>query len=310
MKRRDFLLSAALTGVASTLRFDKLEAALRNNKVSVTSTPDLVAVMGGEPAVMLERALAKFGGIHAFVKKGQTVVIKPNIGWDKTPDLAANTNPDLVGAMVRQCYAAGAKRVEVFDHTCNQWDRCYVDSGIKKAVESAGGIMVPANDQSFYRTVSIPQGVKLKQASIHKSLLDCDVWFNMPILKNHGGAKMTISMKNYMGIVWDREFFHKTDLQQCIADVCTFQKRPALNIVDAYRIMFKNGPQGKSLADTALLKTLIVSPNIIAADAASVKFFNQVQKMDINEVGHISKGQALHLGTEDLSKLRIDRIKI
>ncbi len=310
MKRRDFLLSAALTGVASTLRFDKLEAALKSNKISVTSTPDLVAVMGGEPAVMLERALAKFGGIHAFVKKGQTVVIKPNIGWDKTPDLAANTNPDLVGAMVRQCYAAGAKRVEVFDHTCNQWDRCYVDSGIKKAVESAGGIMVPANDQSFYRTVSIPQGVKLKQASIHKSLLDCDVWFNMPILKNHGGAKMTISMKNYMGIVWDREFFHKTDLQQCIADVCTFQKRPALNIVDAYRIMFKNGPQGKSLADTALLKTLIVSPNIIAADAASVKFFNQVQKMDINEVGHISKGQALHLGTEDLSKLRIDRIKI
>ncbi len=310
MKRRDFLLSAALTGVASTLRFDKLEAALKSNKISVTSTPDLVAVMGGEPAVMLERALAKFGGIHAFVKKGQTVVIKPNIGWDKTPDLAANTNPDLVGAMVRQCYAAGAKRVEVFDHTCNQWDRCYVDSGIKKAVESAGGIMVPANDQSFYRTVSIPQGVKLKQASIHKSLLDCDVWFNMPILKNHGGAKMTISMKNYMGIVWDREYFHKTDLQQCIADVCTFQKRPALNIVDAYRIMFKNGPQGKSLADTALLKTLIVSPNIIAADAASVKFFNQVQKMDINEVGHISKGQALHLGTEDLSKLRIDRIKI
>ena len=310
MKRRDFLLSAALTGVASTLRFDKLEAALKSNKISVTSTPDLVAVMGGEPAVMLERALAKFGGIHAFVKKGQTVVIKPNIGWDKTPDLAANTNPDLVGAMVRQCYAAGAKRVEVFDHTCNQWDRCYVDSGIKKAVESVGGIMVPANDQSFYRTVSIPQGVKLKQASIHKSLLDCDVWFNMPILKNHGGAKMTISMKNYMGIVWDREYFHKTDLQQCIADVCTFQKRPALNIVDAYRIMFKNGPQGKSLADTALLKTLIVSPNIIAADAASVKFFNQVQKMDINEVGHISKGQALHLGTEDLSKLRIDRIKI
>jgi uncharacterized protein (DUF362 family) len=310
MKRRDFLLSAALTGVASTLRFDKLEATLRNNKVSVTSNPDLVAVMGGEPAVMLERALAKFGGIHAFVKKGQTVVIKPNIGWDKTPDLAANTNPDLVGAMVRQCYAAGAKRVEVFDHTCNQWDRCYMDSGIKKAVESAGGIMVPANDQSFYRAVSLPQGVKLKQASIHKSLLDCDVWFNMPILKNHGGAKMTISMKNYMGIVWDREYFHKTDLQQCIADVCTFQKRPALNIVDAYRIMFKNGPQGKSLGDTALLKTLIVSPDIVAADAASIKFFNQVQKMDINDVGHISKGQALHLGTEDLSKLRIDRIKI
>lgn len=310
MKRRDFLLTAAMTGVASTLRFDKLEAALRNNKIAVTSTPDLVAVMGGEPAVMLERALAKFGGIGAFVKKGQTVVIKPNIGWDKTPDLAANTNPDLVGAMVRQCVAAGAKRVEVFDHTCQQWDRCYADSGIKRAVEAAGGVMVPANDQSFYQMVTISQGVKLKQTAIHKSLLNCDVWFNMPILKNHGGAKMTISMKNYMGIVWDREYFHKTDLQQCIADVCSYPKRPALNIVDAYRIMFKNGPQGKNVGDTALLKSLIVSPDIVAADAASIKFFNQVQKMDINEVGHIAKGQALHLGTDDLSKLRIDRIKL
>ncbi|MBB3186759.1 DUF362 domain-containing protein [Microbacter margulisiae] len=310
MKRRDFLLTAAMTGVASTLRFDKLEAALKNNRIAVSSTPDLVAVMGGEPAIMLDRALAKFGGISAFVKKGQTVVLKPNIGWDKTPELAANTNPALVGAMVHQCYSAGAKRVEVFDHTCNQWDRCYVDSGIKGAVEAAGGIMVPANDQSFFRTVSIPQGKKLKQTAIHKSLLDCDVWFNMPILKNHGGAKMTISMKNYMGVVWDREHFHKTDLQQCIADICTFHKRPALNIVDAYRIMFKNGPQGKSVADTALLKTLIVSPDIIAADAASVRFFNQVQKMDISEVEHIGMGQALHLGTDDLNKLRIDRIKI
>jgi uncharacterized protein (DUF362 family) len=299
-----------MTSVASMLRFDKLEAALKNNTISVSSAPDLVAVMGGEPAVMLDRALAKFGGIKSFVKKGQVVVLKPNIGWDKTPDHAADTNPDLVAAMVKQCYSAGAKRVEVFDHTCNQWDRCYVNSGIKNAVESAGGIMIPANDESFFRTVAIPNGVKLKQTAIHRSLLDCDVWFNMPILKNHGGAKMTISMKNYMGIVWDREYFHRTDLQQCIADVCTFHKRPALNIVDAYRIMFQNGPQGKSVADTALLKTLIVSPDIVAADAASVKFFNQVRKMNINEVSHIQMGQALHLGTEDLEKLRIDRIKI
>jgi uncharacterized protein (DUF362 family) len=310
MKRRDFLLTTAMTSVASMLRFDKLEAALKNNTISVSSAPDLVAVMGGEPAVMLDRALAKFGGIKSFVKKGQVVVLKPNIGWDKTPDHAADTNPDLVAAMVKQCYSAGAKRVEVFDHTCNQWDRCYVNSGIKNAVESAGGIMIPANDESFFRTVAIPNGVKLKQTAIHRSLLDCDVWFNMPILKNHGGAKMTISMKNYMGIVWDREYFHRTDLQQCIADVCTFHKRPALNIVDAYRIMFQNGPQGKSVADTALLKTLIVSPDIVAADAASVKFFNQVRKMNINEVSHIQMGQALHLGTEDLEKLRIDRIKI
>jgi uncharacterized protein (DUF362 family) len=310
MKRRDFLLTAAMTGLASTLRFDKLEAALQNNKVKVTSTPDLVAVMGGEPSVMLDRALAKFGGIHAFVKKGQTVVIKPNIGWDKTPELAANTNPELVKALVKKCIQAGAKKVQVFDHTCNQWDLCYANSGIQKAVEEAGGEMIPGNDESYYRKVNLPNGVKLKETSIHKALLDCDVWFNMPILKNHGGAKMSISMKNYMGIVWNREYFHKTDLQQCIADVCTYTKRPALNIVDAYRILYKNGPQGRTTADTALLKTLIVSPNIIAADAASIKLFNQVEKMDVSEVGHIGKGEALKLGTQNLEKLKIERIKM
>ena len=259
---------------------------------------------------MLDKALAKFGGIQAFVKKGQTVVIKPNIGWDKTPDLAANTNPELVKAMVKKCYAAGAKKVLVFDHTCHQWDKCYANSGIKAAVESVGGEMVPGNDGSYYQKVSTPNGVKIKEAMIHKALLECDVWFNMPILKNHGGAKMSISMKNYMGIVWDRGIFHKTDLQQCIADICTYAKRPALNIVDAYRILYKNGPQGRTEADTAVLKTLIVSPNIVAADTAAIKFFNQVEKMDINEVGHIAKAEALHLGTRNLDSLKIDRIKM
>ncbi|GAT62451.1 DUF362 domain-containing protein [Paludibacter jiangxiensis] len=310
MKRRDFLLSAAITGVASTLRFDKLEAALQNNKVRVTSTPDLVAVMGGEPAAMLDKALAKFGGIQAFVKKGQTVVIKPNIGWDKSPNLAANTNPELVKALVKKCLAAGAKKVQVFDHTCQQWDNCYRNSGIKAAVESAGGEMLPGNDGSYYKKIALPHGVRLKEAMIHKALLECDVWFNMPILKNHGGAKMSISMKNYMGIVWDRGFFHSSDLQQCIADICTYPKRPALNIVDAYRILYKNGPQGRNESDTAILKTLIVSPNIVAADTASIKFFNQVEKMDINAVGHIAKAEALHLGTRNLDSLKIERIKM
>ncbi|MTK53690.1 DUF362 domain-containing protein [Paludibacter sp.] len=310
MKRRDFLLSAAITGVASTLRFYKLEAALQNNKVRVTSTPDLVAVMGGEPAAMLDKALAKFGGVQAFVKKGQTVVIKPNIGWDKSPNLAANTNPELVKALVKKCLAAGAKKVQVFDHTCQQWDNCYRNSGIKAAVESAGGEMLPANDGSHYQKVALPNGVRLKEAMIHKALLECDVWFNMPILKNHGGAKMSISMKNYMGIVWDRGFFHSSDLQQCIADICTYPKRPALNIVDAYRILYKNGPQGRNESDTAILKTLIVSPNIVAADTASIKFFNQVEKMDINAVGHIAKAEALHLGTRNLDSLKIERIKM
>lgn len=141
-----------------------------------------------------------------------------------------------------------------------------------------------------------------EKAKIHESLIEADAWINVPILKNHGGAKLSCAMKNMMGIVWDRRFFHQNDLQQCIADICTWKKKPVLNIVDAYRMMHQNGPQGKSAADVATLKSMIVSPNIVAVDTAALALFNQVKKLDMAAVGHLSKGEALKLGSTDLKK--------
>ena len=310
MIRRDFLKTSAVAGAALSLNFDGLQAALSSNTVAVEKAPDLVAVMGGEPAAMLDKALEALGGIGKFVKKGQKVVIKPNIGWDRAPEMAGNTNPKLVAALVKKCLGAGAQKVTVFDHTCHTWQKCYETSGISDAVKKAGGIMMPGNDEKYYKEVAIPGGVTLKNAKIHESLIEADVWINVPVLKNHGGAKLTCAMKNYMGIVWDRRYFHSNDLQQCIADICTWNKKPVLNIVDAYRIMHKNGPQGKSLSDVAQLKTLIASTNIVATDTAALRFFNQVEKLDISAVGHIGKGEALKLGTSNLDKLTIKRIKI
>jgi uncharacterized protein (DUF362 family) len=309
MRRRDFIKTSAAIGVAA-LTFDKLQAALDANHLMVESTPDMVAIMGGEPADLLERALKEMGGIEKYVKKGQSVVIKPNIGWDKKPDFAANTNPELVEALIKQCFKAGAKKVTVFDHTCDNWQKCYDNSGIKKAVEAAGATILPGNDEVYYKEVKLPKGLKLKSTKIHQALLEADVWFNVPVLKNHGGAKMSIAMKNYMGIVWDRGFFHSNDLQQCIADSCTWVKKPALNIVDAYRCMRKNGPQGRSISDTSLLKTLIVSTDIVAADTAAIGLFNQVEKMNIDEVGHIANGESLKLGTQKIDRLNVKRIKL
>ena len=168
-----------------------------------------------------------------FIKKGDKVVVKSNIGWDKIPELAANTNPKLVAEIVEQCFKAGAKEVTVFDHTCDDWRKCYKNSGIEAAAKAAGANVVPADQGSYYKPVSLPNGKKLTKTQIHESIVNCDKWINVPVLKNHGGAQLTISMKNYMGIVWDRGFFHANDLQQCIADVCTYEKRPVLNVVDA-----------------------------------------------------------------------------
>jgi uncharacterized protein (DUF362 family) len=310
MRRRDFLKTSVAAGAALSFNFEGLQAALAANKTTVEAAPDLVAVMGGEPEAMLDKALEALGGIGKFIKKGQKVVIKPNIGWDRTPELAGNTNPLLIKALVKRCLGAGASKVTVFDHTCDDWLKCYKSSGIEAAAKEAGAVVLPGNDEKYYKSVVIPGGVKIKEAKIHEALLEADAWINVPILKNHGGAKFSCAMKNMMGIVWDRRVFHSNDLQQCIADLCTLQKKPVLNIVDAYRMMHQNGPQGKSAADVATIKSLLASPDIVAIDTAALGLFNQVKKLDMAAVGHIGKGELLKLGTTKLDQLTIKRIKI
>jgi len=311
MKRRDFLKAAALTGIASTIKLSG-GMDLLAQKVAQPSgeSYDLVAVMGGEPETMFRKAIAELGGMGNFVKKGQKVTVKPNIGWDKTPELAANTNPKLVAEIVKQCLKAGAKEVIVFDHTCDEWQRCYENSGIQEAAKAAGAKVLPGHEESYYRELSLPRGVRLKKAQIHNAILDCDVWINVPVLKNHGGPKMTIAMKNHMGIVWDRGAFHRNDLQQCIADICTLDKPAILHVVDAYRVMKTNGPRGRSGSDVVTAKAMFLSKDIIAVDTAATKFFNQIESMPLESVTHIAKGEALKLGTMDIDKLKVKRINL
>jgi len=309
MERRNFLKTALLGGLAGVVQL-KSKALLASESISISKENDLVAVMGGEPEIMYAKAIKAMGGMSRFVKKGQKVVVKPNIGWDKKPEFAANTNPFLVAAIVKDCFACGASEVIVFDHTCDEWEPCYKNSGIEASAKSAGAKIAFAHDEKYYRDVQIPKGIRLKEAKIHEAILDCDVWINVPILKNHGGAKMTISLKNFMGIVWDRRFWHANDLQQCIADCATITKMPVLNIVDAYRIMTQNGPKGKTIEDVQLAKALFMSTDIVAVDTAAVKFFNQFKEMKIEDVGHIVQAEKLNVGTTDVDKLTVERIKI
>lgn len=311
MERRDFIKTLAVAGAAITVhRSQAMDVLAQTFTNAAGNKVDMVAVMGGEPEVMFRRAIEELGGMKAFIKPGQKVAVKPNIGWDKVPELAGNTNPKLVAEIVKQCLAAGAKEVTVFDHTCDDWQKCYKNSGIEEAAKAAGAKVMPAHLETYYRKVSLPQGKNMKSAKVHQAILDSDVWINVPILKNHGGANLTISMKNHMGIVWDRGFFHSNNLQQCIADICTLQKKAVLNVVDAYRIMKTNGPRGRSASDVVLTKGLFVSQDIVAVDTAAAKFFNQVREMPLDTVSHLANGQALNIGTMDLDKLNIKRIKI
>ena len=313
MDRRNFLRAVALTGAALTTakETDAMSVLTQSfETANVANKYDLVAVMGGEPEAMFRKAIAEMGGMSNFIGKGDKVCVKPNIGWDQPVEMGANTNPKLVEEIIKQCFDAGASEVTVFDHSCDDWRKSYTNSGIEAAARKAGAKVVPAHQESYYKTVSLPKGRSLKTAKIHQAIVDSDKWINVPVLKNHGGAQLTISMKNYMGIVWDRGYFHANDLQQCIADVCTYPKKPVLNIVDAYRLMKTSGPRGRSLSDVVLSKGLFISQDIVAADTAAANFFNQAREMPLKNVTHISKGEELGIGTMKLDNLNIRRLRI
>lgn len=310
MDRKEFLKTLAGAGLASTAAIPALDGAWAA-EASAPLPCDLAAVMGGEPAAMFEAGIAELGGMKNFVHSGQKIVIKPNIAWDRTPEQAANTNPDLLAAIIKSVFEAGASEVIVFDHTCDEWRKSYSTSGVEKAVRAAGAKILPANEESAYREVELPKAKNLKTAKIHEVLLDCDAWINVPILKCHGGARMTIAMKNYMGIVWDRQAFHRNDLNQCIADICTWEKRPVLNIVDAYRVLKANGPRGRSDSDAVMPRGLFLSPDIVAIDTAATLFYSQIDSnITVSDVGFLAAGEALGLGTTDLDSLCVKRVKL
>jgi len=301
MKRREFINTSVKAGVLTT-------ASLALGKIPnlLARTPqkfDLVAIKGGEPDFMFDKAINSIGGIKSFVKKGNTVVVKPNIGWDVEPERAANTNPALVKRITEHCFEAGAKDVYVFDHTCDDWNSCYSNSGIERAVKDAGGKIVPGNSERYFQEVDVSGGERLKKAKVHELILESDVFINVPILKSHSSAELTMSMKNLMGIVWDRRYWHRNDLHQCIADFTSFRK-PDLNVIDAYYVMKKNGPRGVSKADVVTMKSQIISPDIVAADAAGAKLFG----LKPEDIDYIEIANKMKLGEIDLNKLSINRI--
>ncbi len=307
MKRRDFIRTSAGAGIAAgaAISLGGYEKVL-GAPVSSTEKYDLVAVMGGNPDAMFDLGIQELGGMGTFVRKGQKVLIKPNIGWDVIPDLAANTNPLLVRRIIEHCIRAGAKEVYVFDHTCDNWVNTYRNSGIERAAKAAGARVLPGNTENYYQQIEIPNGVKLKRTKVHQLLLETDVWINVPVLKDHNSTRMTACLKNTMGIVWDRGWWHANDLHQCIADYALYEKKPVLNVVDCFNVMVKNGPKGVSKEDVVQMKSQILTADWVAGDAAAARMLGlEPEKIDYIPIAHKTG-----LGNMKLESLNIRRIKM
>ena len=265
----------------------------------------LVAVRGGEPEVMFQKGIEALGGIGTFVKKGQKVVVKPNIGWDVLPERGGNTHPKLVAEIIKHCLNAGAKEVVVFDHTCDEWQRCYKNSGIEAAAKAAGAKVAPAHTEGYYQSVNVPNGKVLTNAKEHELILGADVFINVPVLKHHSSSRVTIGLKNLMGNVWDRGFWHGNDLHQCIADFGTFRK-PTLNVIDAYYVMKRNGPRGVSVEDVITMKAQLLTTDIVAGDTAAAKLFGT----NPADIRHIKLAAEQGVGRMDLENMNIKRITL
>jgi uncharacterized protein (DUF362 family) len=304
MDRRRFL-ATTLGGIAAGSLLNLTERSRLLAGQTAARPYDLVAVRGGEPDAMFDRGIASLGGIGSFVPKGAKVLVKPNIGWDVTPENGANTNPLLVRRIIEHCINAGAKEVRVFDHACDNWVRTYRTSGIERAVKDAGGMIVSGDSERYYQQVSLPKGTKISDAMVHELVLESDVFINVPVLKSHSSARLTIGMKNNMGIVWDRGYWHRNDLHRCIAEFAAYRK-PHLTVVDAYAVMKANGPRGISRDDVVLMKAQILATDIVAADAAAAKLFG----MGPETIPYIMYAEEMRLGTKNLDALSINRIKM
>jgi uncharacterized protein (DUF362 family) len=304
MDRRDFFKKAfslaAAAGISSIAKSNPLLAA----KTDITNKkpPGLVAVRNGKPDKMFDKGISALGGMKKFVRKGQTVVVKPNIAWIANPEGAADTNPLLVKRVIEQCYGAGASKVYVFDHTCDNSEITYNVSGIEKAAKDAKATVVQANKEGYFQEVRVPGAHILKQVKVHELILESDVFINIPILKHHGSARMTCAMKNLMGVVWDRSFYHRNGLDRCIAEFPLYRK-PDLTIVDAYN-MLTDGPRAKSLKHVVNKKMQLLSKDMVALDVAASKILGQ----ETENIKYIKIGNDLGLGTNNLEEINIIRI--
>jgi uncharacterized protein (DUF362 family) len=265
--------------------------------------PYMAVATSGEPADLTRRAVNAIGGMTRFVTNGANVVIKPNICVAyRTYEYAATTNPWVVGELVKMAFEAGAASVKVMDYPFDgNASTAYRESGIQEQVEANGGQMVVM--KSFgYQDVSMPSSVFLTQAQIYGDILNADVLINVPIAKNHGSARLTLSMKNLMGVVMDRGIFHQ-DFANALPDL-SFRVKSHLVVVDAVRILTASGPQGGNLSDVQKLDTVIATTDVVAADAYASTLFGQ--KPDY--LKYVRVGAQRGLGTADLNSITIANV--
>ncbi len=269
-----------------------------------TASGEVPLVKAGEPRALVAQALANLGGIVRFVRRRDVVVLKPNIAWDRTPEQAANTNPELVAEVVRQCWQAGAKRVVVTDVSCNEPRRCFQRSGIMAAARAEGAEVVLPDPDNF-REVDMG-GVVLKNWPVFQPFLEADKVINLPIAKHHALTGATLGMKNWYGILGGQRNRLHQQIHQSLADLASFML-PTLTLMDCYRVLVRNGPTGGNPEDVLVKKTLVAGTDPVAIDAYVAKAY---WNLDAEQLPYLTMAAARGLGTADFASLDVKMSRV
>jgi uncharacterized protein (DUF362 family) len=304
MNRREFIRDVALWSAGLGLGVPHWAI---GQAVASPEPPLLAVAKGKEYQQLVVRALEALGGIERFVQSGARVVIKPNIGWDRAPEQAANTHPLVVRALAELALDAGAAEVKVFDHTCNEKRRCYTNSGIIAALDAIGDRRVRWEhiDTRKFVPVDISKGKSLKRWDIYKEALTADCYINVPVAKHHGLSRLTLGLKNAMGVIGGNRGRLHHDIGQQLADLATVIQ-PQLTVIDATRILLRNGPQGGRLADVEVTDTVIASTDTVAADAYATTLFG----LQPEEISSTVAAYRMGLGEMDLKKMQIRQLSV
>jgi len=300
--RRSFIKAAAVIGAGAAISPSVIGEAFAE-----TSGPLVVRAKGKDPARLARASVDALGGMGAVVRKGAKVVVKPNIGWDRKPEYAGNTHPELVKEVVLMCLEAGAGRVMVFDRTCNDPRRCYINSGIKPTLDTIGDDRVELThiDERRFTTVPINGGSVLKSWSFYEDVLEADVFINMPIAKHHSAATLTLGMKNVMGVIGgNRSVLHR-EIHQALVDLNRVV-RSHLTVLDATRILVANGPQGGSLEDVRTPGVVIAGRDIVAVDSAACPLFG----LKYTGVEYIKLAAEQGLGVASPDDMRVKELEV
>ncbi len=312
LSRRDFLkwqARGALWFAAGTLGMAGAAGLAGPPRAVADDTPDL-ALATGRPAAATRASVELLGGMRAFVKPGSRVVIKPNMSFPNPPEAATTTHPEVVRELVVLCREAGAGRIMVLDHTLYEVEACLGRSGVSASCESvARGIVHALIDPRFYREAAIPDGVSMKTTRVMADVLEADVLISAPVAKSHSSAGVSLSMKNMMGLIFDRGIMHSGhDLSVAIVDLNTLLK-PALVVVDATRVLTTNGPGGPGKVD--VLDTVIASRDPVAADARTVVLSEWYgRRFAPRQVRHIALAHERGVGRMDVENLREARVSV